>query len=118
MPPSPLLLAALLLFAFASPPPSAEADAAIEASPERMQSRIDALARFGANPEGGVSRVAFSDADIAARAWLTAQMRELGLEVSIDTAGNVIGRRAGREDDLPPILFGSHIDSVPGGGNY
>ena len=45
-------------------------------------------------------------------------MRSARLEVRIDTAGNIIGRRAGREDDLPPILFGSHIDSVPGGGNY
>jgi len=118
MPLRPVLLSTLAAFLLASPLAFAEADAAIEASPERMQSRIDALARFGANPEGGVSRVAFSDADIAARAWLVAQMRELGLEVSIDTAGNVIGRRAGLENDLPPILFGSHIDSVPGGGNY
>lgn len=111
--PATLLLAACI----AMPVVHAETDV-IKASPDRMQSRIDALARFGANPEGGVSRVAFSDADIAARAWLTAEMRDLGLDVRIDAAGNVIGRRAGLDDDLPPILFGSHIDSVPGGGNY
>jgi N-carbamoyl-L-amino-acid hydrolase len=45
-------------------------------------------------------------------------MREAGLTVRVDTAGNIIGRRDGTEEDLPPIVFGSHIDSVPGGGNY
>ena len=94
------------------------ADDAITASPERMQSRIDALARFGANPEGGVSRVAFSDADLEGRAWLVSEMESLGLDVRVDAAGNIIGRRAGSDAGLAPILFGSHIDSVPGGGNY
>ncbi len=94
------------------------ADSPLRASPERVQARIDALSAFGTNPEGGVSRTAFSDADIAGRAWLIAEMEALGLDVRVDTAGNVIGRRRGRQDDLPPILFGSHIDSVPGGGNY
>jgi beta-ureidopropionase / N-carbamoyl-L-amino-acid hydrolase len=97
---------------------TAVAQEAIHANPERMQARIEALSQFGTNPEGGVSRVAFSDADVAGRAWLIDAMRDVGLEVRVDTAGNIIGRRAGREDDLPPILFGSHIDSVPGGGNY
>ena len=88
------------------------------ADPARMQARIDALATFGTDPEGGVSRVAFSDADIAGRQWLQAEMEKLGLAVRVDAAGNIIGRRAGREDALPAILFGSHIDSVPGGGNF
>jgi N-carbamoyl-L-amino-acid hydrolase len=90
----------------------------IVASPERMEQRIKALSEFGANPEGGVSRVAFSDADLAGRAYIQELMRDAGLNVRVDTAGNIIGRRAGRENSLPPILFGSHIDSVPGGGNY
>lgn len=83
-----------------------------------MEKRILALAEFGANPEGGVSRVAFSDADLAGRSYIKELMRSAGLDVRTDTAGNIIGRRAGREGSLPPILFGSHIDSVPGGGNY
>jgi N-carbamoyl-L-amino-acid hydrolase len=90
----------------------------IIASPERMEQRIQALSEFGANPEGGVSRIAFSDADIAGREYIKELMRDAGLDVRVDTAGNIIGRRAGREDALSPILFGSHIDSVPGGGNY
>jgi len=93
-------------------------DESIRANPERIEARIQALSQFGRTPEGGVSRVAFSDADLAGREYLGNLMREAGLEVRIDAAGNVIGRRAGRRDELPPILIGSHIDSVPGGGNY
>jgi len=88
------------------------------ADPERMQLRIEALSVFGANEDGGVDRYAFTDADVAARAWLVAEMESLSLEVRIDAAGNIIGRRAGSDPDLPIIMFGSHIDSVPGGGNY
>jgi len=83
-----------------------------------MATRIEKLSQHGANPEGGVSRVAFSDADIAGREYIAGLMRDAGLTVRTDTAGNLIGRRRGREDGLPPILIGSHIDSVPGGGNY
>lgn len=90
----------------------------IAADPERMEDRIKALSEFGANAYGGVDRVAFSEADIAGRAYIMNLMREAGLEVRIDTAGNIIGRRNGSEPGLPPIVFGSHIDSVPGGGNY
>lgn len=88
------------------------------ASPERMEARIRALSQFGANPDGGVDRVAYSEADIAGRAYIKGLMEELGLEVRIDSGGNIIGRRQGREPRLPPIMFGSHTDSVPGGGNY
>lgn len=88
------------------------------ADPERMQSRIDALSQFGSNEDGGVDRYAFTEADVAARQWLIAEMEALGLEVRIDAAGNIIGRRQGSDPNLPIIMFGSHIDSVPGGGNY
>jgi N-carbamoyl-L-amino-acid hydrolase len=84
----------------------------------RLQGRIAALAKFGANPEGGVSRVAFSAADIAGRQYVSQLMRDAGLVVRVDTAGNIIGRREGSDPRLPVIMDGSHIDSVPGGGNY
>ena len=90
----------------------------VRADTARMEQRINDLGQFGANPEGGVSRVAFSDADIQGRAYLKNWMQDLGLEIHVDAAGNMIGRRAGTSGDLPPIMFGSHIDSVPGGGNY
>lgn len=90
----------------------------IRADANRMEQRITALSKFGSNVEGGVSRVAFSEADLAGRAYITKLMREAGLTVRVDTAGNIIGRREGSDESLPTIMFGSHIDSVPGGGNY
>ena len=85
---------------------------------DRIETRIAELSRFGQNADGGVDRVAFSDADKAGREYVIGLMREAGLTVRVDTAGNIIGRRDGTESDLPIIMFGSHIDSVPGGGNY
>ena len=84
----------------------------------RLQEHLTELAHFGANPEGGVSRVAFSDADVAGRAYVRRLMERAGLEVRIDAAGNLIGRRAGTDASLPAIVVGSHTDSVPHGGNY
>jgi N-carbamoyl-L-amino-acid hydrolase len=108
----------VLLSALLMPLLAGAQSADIRANPDRMEQRIKMLGEFGANPEGGVSRVAFSDADLAGRAYIMDLMREAGLSVRVDTAGNIIGRREGREEDLPVIMFGSHIDSVPGGGNY
>lgn len=90
----------------------------LQVDTQRIERRIQALSRFGENPEGGVSRVAFGEADIEGRGYIISLMREAGLEVRVDDAGNILGRRAGRGPDLPTILFGSHIDSVPKGGNY
>src|SRR5260370_29417689 len=84
----------------------------------RLIEHLNALAEFGKNPQGGVSRVAYSDADRQGREYVMGLMRAAKLDVSIDAAGNLIGRRAGSDNTLKPILFGSHIDSVPEGGNY
>jgi beta-ureidopropionase / N-carbamoyl-L-amino-acid hydrolase len=88
---------------------------------ERFWSTVERLSEFG-RPRGGgfdsgVTRIGFSEADLAARSWLMQQMRDSGLTVRVDPAGNIFGKRAGRES-LPTILFGSHIDSVPSGGNF
>ncbi|MFQ5610101.1 MAG: hypothetical protein ACE5F8_07510, partial [Woeseiaceae bacterium] len=69
----------------------------VAADPQRMEARIEALGTFGTNREGGVSRVAYSDADIAGRDYIKELMRAAGLSVRVDTAGNVIGRREGSE---------------------
>jgi len=84
----------------------------------RIVEHLNALAEFGKNLQGGVSRVAYSDADRRGREYVMGLMRQAKLDVSIDAAGNIIGRRAGSDPKLPPLLFGSHIDSVPEGGNY
>src|SRR5947199_10337673 len=88
------------------------------ADAKRMEERIKELSEFGANREGGVSRVAFSDADVEGRKYIRSLMEKAGLKVRVDAAGNIIGLREGRNPKLPVILFGSHIDSVPHGGNY
>ena len=109
---------AVLLSLLILPLTLAVAQDILQADADRMEQRIKALSQYGANEDGGVDRVAFSEADLAGRAYIMALMRDLGLSVRLDTAGNIIGRREGSEPDLPPIMFGSHIDSVPGGGNY
>ncbi len=78
-------------------------------------SRLEALGRIGATPEGGVRRLALTDADKAGRDQLVGWMRDLDLTVKIDRIGNIFGLRAGLEA-LPPVMTGSHIDSVYNGG--
>jgi N-carbamoyl-L-amino-acid hydrolase len=84
----------------------------------RLNEHLTALSEFGKNPQGGVSRVAYSEADRQGREYVMGLMRAAELDVSIDAAGNLVGRRAGSDNNLKPILFGSHIDSVPEGGNF
>lgn len=97
---------------------TAFAQAIMRGNAKRMEDRIRTLSQFGANPQGGVSRVAYSDADIEGRKYVMSLMQNAGLTVVVDAAGNIIGKRKGQNPNLPIIAFGSHIDSVPGGGNY
>src|SRR6185503_10163293 len=84
----------------------------------RLNRQLAEISRFGANPQGGVTRLAYSDADKQAREFVMGLMREARLEPTIDLAGNIIATRPGREGTLKPLVFGSHVDSVPEGGNY
>lgn len=89
---------------------------------ERLRATLEGLSRFD-RPEGGtfadgVSRTAYSEADVAGRAYVMGLMRDAGLNPVIDPAGNIIGRRAGTEKGAKPIIIGSHIDSVRAGGNF
>jgi N-carbamoyl-L-amino-acid hydrolase len=84
---------------------------------ERLWANLQKLSEFGKNPEGGVSRVGFTEADLEGRAYAMGLMRDAGLTVRVDPAGNIFGRRDGTEN-LPVLLFGSHTDSVPHGGNF
>lgn len=85
---------------------------------DRLHESLMALSSFGKNGAGGTDRVAFSKYDVEAREYIKDLMRKAGLEVSVDFAGNLIGKRAGNNPKLPPIAFGSHIDEVPNGGDY
>jgi len=85
---------------------------------ERLLEDLDSLARFGASPDGAIDRVAYSPADQQARRWVENQMRQLGLEVRVDQAGNSICSYPGQLPELPPLAIGSHTDTVPHGGRY
>ena len=82
-------------------------------SAERLLAEIAALARIGGRPDGGVDRLAGSDADIEGRHWFADRLRDAGLEVEIDDLNNVFGHPAGAG---PWLLLGSHTDTVPAGG--
>lgn len=90
----------------------------LEVNGPRLNGMLQELARFGATPEGGSHRVAFSDADLEGRAYVRERMEAAGLQTRVDEAGNLLGSRAGAETGLPPLLVGSHIDTVPEGGSY
>lgn len=85
---------------------------------ERLSASLAKLATYGKNAAGGSDRVAYSKHDVEARVYVKELMRNAGLEVSVDFAGNIIGKRAGKNPSLKPIAFGSHIDEVPNGGDY
>lgn len=84
----------------------------------RLNAQLTEIARFGANPQGGVTRLGYSEEDRQARVVVAGWMREAGLEPATDFAGNLIGRRPGADPALKPLVFGSHVDSVPEGGNF
>jgi N-carbamoyl-L-amino-acid hydrolase len=84
----------------------------------RLNAHLVALGEFGKNPAGGVSRVAYTEFDRQAREAVMGWMRGARLDVSVDLAANLVGRRPGSDSSLKPIVLGSHIDSVPMGGNY
>jgi N-carbamoyl-L-amino-acid hydrolase len=85
---------------------------------KRIESRIFDLAKFGVDDKGRGYRVAYTQGDMQGRAWFMDLMKKAGLNPGIDTAGNIIGKRPGKNPALKPIGFGSHIDMVPDGGNY
>ncbi len=89
----------------------------ITINPKRLLKRLDQLAKIGALDSGGVSRLSLTDADKAGRDLIVLWMQKLGMSVAVDQVGNIIGLRAGVED-LPPVMLGSHIDTVTVAGPY
>jgi N-carbamoyl-L-amino-acid hydrolase len=85
----------------------------------RLLEDLSAIGRpVGGTFASGVSRIGYSDADLEGRTYVTALMRRAGAAVRVDAAGNIFASRAGTDPALPPLLFGSHGDSVPEGGNF
>ncbi len=85
---------------------------------DRLARSIEYLGQIGAIPGGGVRRIAYSPEDIQARNLVQYWMKESGMQVRIDAAGNIIGTYPGHWSDAPVLATGSHIDTVPNGGRY
>ncbi len=83
----------------------------------RLQANLEYLSEIGRDPAGGITRLGLSQAELDAHTYAISLMKDSGLTVRIDAAGNVFGRREGSAK-LPVLLFGSHLDSVPHGGAY
>ena len=90
----------------------------IELDSNRIKNDLLKLASFGNTELDGNERIAYSDYNVDALAWLKTELEALNLNVSIDFAGNLIAVRDGINNNLKPIGFGSHIDCVPNGGHY
>lgn len=87
-------------------------------SGKRLAERLDTLSRIGRTNENGSNRPGFSHEEKAAKELVMQWMKEVGLRVRMDGAGNVIGRLEGSDADAPAVLSGSHVDTVPNGGHF
>jgi N-carbamoyl-L-amino-acid hydrolase len=84
---------------------------------QRLEQTIEELGQVGATDRGGLTRLALTDEDRRGRDLMVGWMRQAGLRVSVDQMGNVFGERPGQPGQ-PPVMIGSHVDSVPTGGRY
>jgi N-carbamoyl-L-amino-acid hydrolase len=84
----------------------------------RLEDDLDTLATFSTAPAPAVTRVLFSDEDMAARAFLKKRFSDLGLQVREDALGNTFARWTGRNPELAPVATGSHIDAIPFAGRF
>lgn len=85
---------------------------------ERLFESLMRLGNIGRTAAGGVSRLALTDLDNEGIAFISALMKEAGLDVRMDAAGSLIGRREGRNGEAPAVLTGSHSDTVAEGGMF
>ncbi|MBP0639306.1 Zn-dependent hydrolase [Cupriavidus sp. AcVe19-6a] len=85
---------------------------------ERLWDTLMRLATIGATPKGGVCRLALTDLDRQGRDFFVAEAKAAGCSIRVDAIGNIFARRAGRDDALPPVMTGSHIDTQPTGGKF
>jgi len=86
--------------------------------PDRLFGRLQKLGEIGRSPQGGVSRLALTELDRQGLALIESWMIEAGLHTRMDAAGNLIGRREGRQPHLPVVLTGSHSDTTQDGGMF
>jgi beta-ureidopropionase / N-carbamoyl-L-amino-acid hydrolase len=90
----------------------------LQVNADRMHDSFIHLASIGATGDGGVSRVTFSEAHLAARKWFRDEIESAGLEFHTDGAGNHSALLVCDDKNAPTLLLGSHLDSVPNGGRF
>jgi len=90
----------------------------LEATAQRISEMLSAIGAVGAGPAGGVSRLAYTEPERSAHRLAAIWLAELGLQVREDPAGNTIADDPTADDTTPRIVLGSHLDSVPRGGNF
>ncbi len=86
--------------------------------PQRLWDQIMETAKFGGDAEGRDQAADAVGRRQAVRDWFKAQCEALGCTVTVDAVGNMFARRPGRNDALPPIAMGSHLDTQPTGGKF
>ncbi len=84
----------------------------------RLWDSLMQMAAIGATPKGGVCRLTLTDLDKQSRDLFISWCESAGCTVSVDAIGNIFARRPGRDDSLPPVVTGSHLDSQPTGGKF
>src|SRR5690348_9546307 len=110
-------VACLLSHAISHMPTSMTDPSALRVNGDRIRARLDAMAKIGRDPAGGVMRLAYSEADRQGCQLVEQWLREAGLEPSMDFGANIFGRRK-NDRKGKPMLVGSHVDSVPNGGDF
>lgn len=90
----------------------------MKANLSRIRKDLENLACFNATPGKGLTRFSLTPEDRGARDYLAGQLRQLDVNVYEDAAANLVGRREGADPSLPPVMIGSHFDSVRNGGNF
>jgi N-carbamoyl-L-amino-acid hydrolase len=79
----------------------------------RLRESLEEMAKIGATPNGGVQRLTLSDEDKRARDLFVRWLKEMDVEIRVDEMGNIFGKRRGKNNELAPVMSGSHIDSQP-----
>ena len=85
---------------------------------DRLRRSLETMAEIGKTPGGGVQRLTLTNEDKEARDLFVSWLQELDLEITIDSMGNIFGKRPGKNNVLPPVMSGSHVDSQPKGGRF
>jgi N-carbamoyl-L-amino-acid hydrolase len=85
---------------------------------QRLWDSLMEMAKIGGTPKGGCKRLTLTDLDKQGRELFRAWCQQAGCVVKVDEMGNMFARRAGVEDNLPPVVIGSHLDTQPTGGKF